>query len=323
MKILITGGAGYIGSHVNAFLQSKGIETVVLDNLSDGHREAVKHGAFIEGDFGDAVLLDKIFDEHEIDAVMHFAAFASVPDSVVRPGRYYANNVGNMQVLLEACVRHGVKYFVFSSSAATFGNPQYVPMDEGHPQEPINPYGYTKLVGEQMLKDYERAYDLRYCAFRYFCAAGDSKDGVIGEAHNPETHLIPVMIKAALSGKPFSVFGTDYDTRDGSCVRDFIHVLDIAEAHWLGLNYIMENDCSDDFNLGSNTGFTVLEMIKALEKVSGKEVPYVLADRRAGDPPELVASNEKARRVLGWVPSHSAIEEILGDAWNWEDKRTY
>ncbi|MPN32126.1 UDP-glucose 4-epimerase [bioreactor metagenome] len=220
-------------------------------------------------------------------------------------------------------MEHGVKYFVFSSSAATFGEPQYIPIDEKHPQEPINPYGMTKLIGEKMLADYEHAYGIKYCAFRYFCAAGDSKDGKIGESHNPETHLIPVMVKAAINEKAFNVFGADYNTRDGSCVRDFIHVLDLAEAHYLGLKYIMENNCSDCFNLGSNTGFTVLEMIKALEKVSGKVVPYCIADRRLGDPVSLVASNEKARKLLGWIPSHSEIDEILQDAWNWEINRGY
>lgn len=323
MKVLVTGGAGYIGSHTNAYLSSKGVETVVLDDLSDGHIEAVKNGIFVEGSFGDKELLDSVFTKHDIDAVIHFAAFASVPDSVVRPARYYHNNVTNMQTLLDACVRHGVKYFVFSSSAATFGDPQCIPMDENHPQKPINPYGYTKLIGEQLLKDYERAYGIRYCAFRYFCAAGDSKDSSIGEAHNPETHLIPVMIKAAKSGRPFKVFGTDYDTRDGSCIRDFVHVLDLADAHWLGLNYIMENNISEDFNLGSNEGFTVLEMVRALEKITGENVPFELAKRREGDPAALVASNAKAKQLLGWNPVNSGIETILNDAYNWETNRSY
>lgn len=323
MKVLITGGAGYIGSHTNRYFAEKGVETVILDDLSDGHREAVICGEFIEGSFGDRAVLDEIFTAHKIDAVIHFAAFASVPDSVVRPDRYYRNNVTNMQTLLDACVAHDVKYFIFSSSAATFGSPVEMPMSESHPQFPINPYGETKLIGEKLLRDYERAYGLHYCAFRYFCAAGDSKDGLIGEAHNPETHLIPVMIKAAIAGKPFHVFGDDYDTRDGSCIRDFIHVLDLADAHYRGLRHIMETNQSDHFNLGSNQGFTVLEMIRALEEVSGKKVPYVIADRRDGDPEALVASNEKAKEVLGWVPEHSSISEILADAWNWENNRRY
>lgn len=323
MKVLITGGAGYIGSHTNEYLQERGIDTIVLDDLSDGHVEAVTRGRLVVGDFGDAVLLDRIMADGSVDAVVHFAAFASVPDSVMRPARYYRNNVTNMQTLLDACVRNKIKYFVFSSSAATFGSPEYVPMDEAHSQRPINPYGYTKLVGEQLLADYERAYGLRSCVFRYFCAAGDSKDGSIGEAHNPETHLIPVMIKAARSGRPFKVFGEDYDTRDGSCIRDFIHVLDIAEAHWLGLDYIMKNDCSEDFNLGSGEGFTVLEMIRALERVADRTVPYEVAGRREGDPAVLVASSDKARKLLGWEASHSSISEILADAWRWEENRRY
>ena len=255
--------------------------------------------------------------------MIHFAAFASVPDSVIRPARYYRNNVTNMQTLLDACVEHGVKYFVFSSSASTFGNPQYSPMDEKHPQEPINPYGMTKLIGEHLLADYDRAYGLKYCEFRYFCAAGASTDSQIGEAHNPETHLIPVMIKAAREGKPFKVFGNDYDTRDGSCIRDFIHVLDIADAHLKGLEYIMKNNVSEDFNLGSGTGYTVLEMIKALEKVTGQIVPYEIAGRREGDPPSLVASSEKAKRLLGWEASNSGIEQMLKNAWDWEENRRY
>lgn len=323
MKVLITGGAGYIGSHTNRHLYEKGIDTVVLDDLSDGHRESVICGEWVRGSFGDRALLDSLMAKYAFDAVIHFAAFASVPDSVAHPARYYHNNVTNMQALLDACVAHGVKHFVFSSSAATFGEPQYTLIDEKHPQLPINPYGTTKLIGEKLLADYEHAYGLKYCAFRYFCAAGGSKDGKLGEAHNPETHLIPVMIKAAISGKPFSVFGTDYDTRDGSCIRDFIHVLDLAEAHYLGLRYILEGNPSDCFNLGSNTGFTVLEMVKALEQVIGQAVPYQAASRRAGDPAVLVASKEKAKTILGWNPAYSSIEEILTDAWNWEKNRRY
>lgn len=323
MTVLITGGAGYIGSHTNRLLNEKGIETVVIDDLSDGHREAVVCGTFIEGDFGDKALLGKVMSEYPIDAVIHFAAFASVPDSVTRPARYYRNNVTNMQTLLDVSIEHGVKYFVFSSSASTFGNPVMIPMDENHPQEPINPYGYTKLVGEHLLKDYERAYGIKYCMFRYFCAAGDSKDSLIGEAHNPETHLIPVMIKAAKEQKPFKVFGNDYDTVDGSGVRDFIHVLDIAQAHCLGLEYIMKNQKSEDFNLGSNTGYSVLEMVKCLSEVTGCNVPYEIAPRREGDPPSLVASNEKAKRLLGWEAKNSDIRNILKSAWDWENNRRY
>ncbi len=323
MNVLITGGAGYIGSHVNRLLAQKGVQTIVLDDLSDGHDEAVTDGVFIRGDFGDSVLLNQIMSTNKIDAVMHFAAFASVPDSVKRPTRYYHNNVTNMQTLLNACIAHKIGYFVFSSSAAIFGEPLHVPMDEEHPKEPINPYGTTKLIGEKMLMDYQRAYGLQYCAFRYFCAAGESKDGRIGEAHNPETHLIPVMVKAAREGRSFQVFGDDYKTHDGSCIRDFIHVLDLAEAHWLGLQYIMENNTSDVFNLGSGKGFSVLEMIRSLEEIAGKRPRYTISARREGDPAVLVASNEKAKRVLGWEPKNSDIHTILNDAWQWENNRRY
>lgn len=304
-------------------LAGKGIDTVIIDDLSDGHEEAAVAGRLIRGDFGDAGLLDGVMGMAEFDAVVHFAAFASVPDSVVRPARYYRNNVTNMQTLLDACVRHGVKHVIFSSSAATFGEPEYTPMDESHPQKPINPYGYTKLVGERLLADYERAYGLKFCAFRYFCAAGASKDGLIGEAHNPESHLIPVMMRAAMSGKAFEVYGDDYATRDGSCIRDFIHVDDIADAHVRGLEYLAGGGKSEAFNLGSSEGFTVLEMVKALREVSGIDAPYEIAGRREGDPAVLVATSEKAGEILGWSASHSGIHEILTDAWNWEQNRRY
>ncbi len=323
MRILITGGAGYIGSHTNRMLNERGFETVIIDDLSDGHKEAVTGGKLITGNFGDKALLDDIMSAYKFDAVVHFAAFASVPDSVIRPSRYYTNNVANMQVLLDACVEHNVKNIIFSSSAATFGEPEYTPMDESHPQKPINPYGMTKLIGEKMLADYDRAYGLKFCALRYFCAAGASPDGLIGEAHNPETHLIPVMMRAALEKKPFAVFGNDYNTKDGSCIRDFIHVLDIAEAHVLGLEYIAGGNKSEAFNLGSSTGFTVLEMIDALSRVSGMNVPYEIAGRREGDPAVLVASNAKAKSILGWEASHSGIDEILRDAWHWHNNKRY
>ena len=323
IKVLITGGAGYIGSHTNRLLAQKGIDTVIIDDLSDGHKEAVISGRLFTGNFGDKNFVDGIMSSEKFDAVIHFAAFASVPDSVIRPARYYRNNVANMQTLLDSCVEHGVRNIIFSSSAATFGEPEYVPMDESHPQKPINPYGTTKLIGEKMLADYERAYGLRFCAFRYFCAAGASHDGVIGEAHNPETHLIPVMMKAAMKKKAFQVYGDDYDTRDGSCIRDFIHVDDIAEAHILGLQYLNDGGKSEAFNLGSSEGFTVLEMVKALQKVSGLDVPYEITGRREGDPAVLVASSEKAKNILRWEANHSGIHEILRDAWNWENHRRY
>lgn len=323
MSVLITGGAGFIGSHTNRHLASQGIDTIVLDDLSNGHHEAVVEGKLVEGDFGDLKLLDSLMTKDNIDSVIHFAAFASVPDSVVNPAKYYINNVTKLQTLLDCCVSHGVKELVFSSSAAIFGQPVSVPMDENHPKFPINPYGTTKLIGEGLLADYERAYGIHYCALRYFCASGSSKDGLIGESHNPETHLIPVMMNSAIHEKPFHIFGIDYPTRDGSCIRDFIHVLDLAEAHLLALMHIKEGNSSDCFNLGSGKGVTVLEMVNKLEKVIGKPVPYAIAGRREGDPDTLVASNEKAQKILGWNPRHSSIEEILTDSWNWEKNRRY
>lgn len=323
MKVLITGGAGYIGSHCNRYFAEKGVETVVLDDLSSGHREAVTDGRFVEGDFGDRGLLDKVLGAEKFDGIIHFAAFIDVAESVAEPAKYYENNVVKMKTLLDAVVAHGVKHFVFSSTAAVFGEPEYVPIDESHPKKPINAYGATKLIGEQMLADYGRAYGLRSCSFRYFNAAGDSADGRIGEAHNPEHHLIPLVLRASLANRAMKVFGTDYDTRDGSCIRDYVHVEDLAEAHYLGLKYIMENDGNHAFNLGSSEGFSVLEILHEAERVTGEPVPHDIADRRPGDPAVLIASNKKAKDVLGWEPKRSEVQTILRDAWNWEQNKKY
>lgn len=323
MKVLITGGAGYIGSHCNRYFAEKGVETVVLDDLSSGHREAVTDGRFVEGDFGDRGLLDKVLGAEKFDGIIHFAAFIDVAESVAEPAKYYENNVVKMKTLLDAAVAHGVKHFVFSSTAAVFGEPEYVPIDEAHPKKPINAYGATKLIGEQMLADYGRAYGLRSCSFRYFNAAGDSADGRIGEAHNPEHHLIPLVLRASLANRAMKVFGTDYDTRDGSCIRDYVHVEDLAEAHYLGLKYIMENDGNHAFNLGSSEGFSVLEILHEAERVTGEPVPHDIADRRPGDPAVLIASNKKAKDVLGWEPKRSEVQTILRDAWKWEQNKKY
>ena len=324
MNVLITGGAGYIGSHCNRYFREQGIETTIIDDLSEGHREAVLGGELVVGNCGDSALIDSLFSEKTYDAVVHFAAFTAVGESVAAPRKYFQNNVENMMTLMNAAVDHGIKYFVFSSSAAVFGEPTEIPIREDHIQQPINPYGETKMIGERMLADYERAYGLHSCSFRYFNAAGDSSDSLVGESHHPETHLIPLVIQAALGKRPpLQVFGTDYDTRDGSCIRDYVHVEDLAAAHYLGLRYIMEHNRSEQFNLGSETGFTVLEIIQAFERVTGVKVPYELAGRRAGDPAVLVAGNEKAKRLLGWKPDKSDLETILTDAYHWELKRAY
>ncbi len=323
MKVLVTGGAGYIGSHTNRFLARQGVETVVLDNLSNGHREAVTDGRLVVGDMGDRALVDRLMETEHFDAVMDFAAFIEVGESVEDPAKYYENNVVKLKLLLDAVVAHDIRFFVFSSTAAVFGEPRYVPIDEKHPLEPINPYGMTKRVGEAMLADYGRAYGLCSCAFRYFNAAGDAPDAVIGEAHEPESHLIPRVLRAAKDGRAMKVFGTDYDTRDGSCVRDYIHVEDLAEAHYLGLRYIMEKKESEQFNLGSSEGFTVLELIREAERVTGGKIPFEISERRPGDPATLIAANGKAREILGWEPKRSDLSTILRDAWNWEQNRKY
>lgn len=324
MKVLITGGAGYIGSHCNRNFIEKGIDTVVLDDLSDGHQEAVDGGSFIQGDFGDKILLDSLFKNNKFDAIIHFAAFADVADSVAQPSRYYDNNVKKILNLLDSAVEYGIRYIVFSSSAATFGEPQYVPVDEAHPQNPINAYGMTKLIGEKILLDYERAYGLHSCSFRYFNAAGAASNGFIGESHNPEHHLIPLIMQARLQKKlKLKIFGVDYPTKDGSCIRDYVHVEDLAEAHYLGLKYIMQHNVTEDFNLGSSEGFSVLEIINAVEKITGEKVSTEIAERRDGDPAILVASNEKAKKILGWKPIYSDITRIITDAWTWENNKRY
>ena len=318
--ILIVGGAGYIGSHVNKVLNSRGFETVVLDNLTQGHKEMVKWGNFVQGDYGDADFLDSVFKKYQIDAVMHFGAFASVPDSVVDPKKYYENNIGNGLVLLRVMLKNGVKKMIFSSSAATFGEPVYTPIDEKHPQNPINPYGETKLVFEKILRDYDTAYGLKYAAFRYFNASGDDLDGEIGEWHEPEGHLIPLVLDAALGKREnIKVFGTDYETKDGTCVRDYIHVLDLAEAHILALDFL-NNGKSECFNLGNGSGFTVKEVIDMCKKVTGLDFNVVNAERRLGDPAVLVATSDKARLLLHWDPKYSDLEKIVGTAWNWHKK---
>ena len=313
--VLVTGGAGYIGSHMVRALRKAGYRTVILDNLSEGHRAAVPDEELIEGDLSDKGTVRAVLRRHRPQAIFHFAAFCSVGESVANPLRYYMNNVTGTLNLLEAALEVGVGRFVFSSTAALYGEPVETPITEQHPLKPINPYGWSKLMGEQMLADMTTAYGIEYCAFRYFNAAGADVGSGLGEDHRPETHLIPLAIKAALEQKELKVFGTDYDTRDGSCVRDYVHVLDLVEAHLRGLEYLEKGGKSISMNLGTANGTSVLEIIDAVKRVTGLEVPHVLTERRPGDPATLVASNAKAKEVLDWEPKRD-LDTIIQDAYD-------
>lgn len=321
--ILVFGGAGYIGSHTVKHLLNNGYSCVVADNLIYGHREAVDPRAeFVHADLADKYSLQQLFDTHKIEAVIHFAAFTYVGESVTDPQKYYINNVVGTTNLLNAMLQHGVKKIVFSSTCATYGEPQYIPMDEKHPQSPINPYGRTKLMIEQIFADYERAYGLKHIALRYFNAAGCAQDGSIGESHNPETHLIPLVLKAIKGERAnIKIFGTDYDTPDGTCLRDYIHVEDLALAHRLALEKL--DDYSGCINLGTGIPTSVKEIISAAENVSGLKCPVEIAPRRAGDPAKLYADNRKAKEILGWQPRYTQIEDIISTAWNWETHRKF
>ncbi len=323
--ILVTGGAGYIGSHAVKALQRAGYGVVVLDNLVYGHRDIVEDVLKVElvvGDTSDRPFLDRLFSTHQIDAVMHFSAYAFVGESVTDPAKYYRNNVIGTLTLLEAMMAASVKKFVFSSTCATYGVPKIVPIPEDHPQDPINPYGATKLMVERILADFDPAYDFKSVCFRYFNAAGADPDGMLGEDHNPETHLIPLVLMAALGKRDaISVFGTDYPTPDGTCIRDYIHVSDLADAHILGLEYLLQGGNSAAFNLGNGLGFSVKEVIDAAREITGREIKVIECDRRPGDPPALVGSSDKARTILGWKPQYPEIKDILSHAWKWHQKR--
>lgn len=322
MKILVTGGAGYIGSHAVQLLRRSGAEIVVLDNLSGGHREAVLGGSFVEGDLEDRALLSSLFARHEFDAVLHFASSIQVGESVVDPGKYYGNNVRTTLNLLDAMLAAQVTRLVFSSSAAVFGNPTYTPIDERHAKDPINPYGYTKAVVERILDDYDRAYGLRSVSLRYFNAAGADPDGQIGETHEPETHLIPLVLRAAADPeREIRVFGDDYLTPDGTCIRDYIHVVDLCEAHVLAIEWLQRAERSVAFNLGNGNGFSVREVINAAEKVTARPIRVKVTARRPGDPAVLVADSAVARRELGWKPRYDSLDMIVAHAWQWEQKR--
>ncbi|WP_416560649.1 UDP-glucose 4-epimerase GalE [Limnohabitans sp. yimb22184] len=322
MNVLVIGGAGYIGSHMVKLLGRRGCDVTTLDNLSNGHRDAILFGSFVEGDVADRFLLAQLLETGNFDAVMHFASFIQVGESMKHPAKYYENNVSNTLNLLGAMLTANVKRFIFSSTAATFGSPQYTPMDEMHPQNPINPYGRSKLMIEKVLDDYDRAYGLRSVCLRYFNAAGADPDGELGERHNPETHLIPLVLQTA-SGlrSDIEVFGRDYDTPDGTCVRDYIHINDLCEAHWLALQSLMRGAGSQRYNLGNGNGFSVQEVIDAAKRVTGRSIAIRDAPRRDGDPARLVADSTLARRQLGWEPKITDLETIVRHAWRWEQSR--
>ncbi len=316
-NILVTGGAGYIGSHTCKALAARGYTPVTLDSMVYGHKWAVKWGPLIKGDIADRAVLDAVFDEYKPEGVIHFAAFIAVGESVQDPAKYYRNNSVGTLTLLETMRDHGVKPIVFSSTAAMYGMPQVVPIPEDHPQWPINPYGWSKFMVERMLEDFGRAYGTRHCALRYFNAAGADPDGEIGEAHDPETHLIPLVLEAARNPeRNVTVFGTDYDTPDGTCIRDYIHVNDLADAHIRALGYLADND-SAAINLGTGTGNSVQEIIEAARSVTGLDIDPVIGARRAGDPSRLVADRTMAKEKLGWEPQHVDISETITHAWNW------
>lgn len=320
MRILIVGGAGYVGSHTVWALREAGHQTLVLDNFSTGHRDLVV-GDCIEADLADAATTRAAIERFRPDVVMHFSAHAYVGESVENPAKYYRNNVANTLNLLEAMRSAGVGKFVFSSSCATYGNPVRVPIDETHPQSPVNPYGWTKRMVEQILHDFRSAYGLRFVTLRYFNAAGASAIAPLGERHDPETHLIPRAVHAALGvGPPLEVFGADYPTKDGTCIRDYIHVEDLADAHVRSVGALAGDGCARAYNLGIGRGFTVREVIAAVERVGGKPVPHRVTGQRAGDPPELVADAAKARKDLGWAPRYTSLEAIVETAWRWHVK---
>jgi UDP-glucose 4-epimerase len=319
--ILVVGGAGYIGSHMVLDLLRADYPVVVLDNLSRGHRSLVPGGDFIEADLGKPADLERVFQQYPIQAVMHFAAHSQVGESVLQPLMYYRNNVANTVSLLEAMQQAGVRYFIFSSSAAVYGEPERTPITESHPCTPTNPYGTTKLTVEQILRDVSQATGLKYCNLRYFNAAGADRSGTIGERHEPETHLIPLVLQVATGERAsIKIFGEDYPTPDGTCLRDYIHVSDLTQAHLLALEALLRGGSNATYNLGNSTGYSVKQIIGAARRITGHEIPSISADRRAGDPAVLVADSSLVRKRLGWRPRYENIEEIIQSAWVWHQK---
>ncbi len=321
--ILVVGGAGYIGSHMVKELLAAGYAVIVLDNFSTGHRALLTGGLLIEGDLGDPKLLETLFSQHQIDAVMHFAAFSLVGESVANPLKYYRNNLACTIELLDAMIRFNVKKFIFSSTAAVYGEPVQVPITETHPSFPTNPYGATKIAVERMLADCDQAHGLKSVCLRYFNAAGADKSGTIGECHQPESHLIPLVLKvAAGKRKEIKIFGTDYDTPDGTCIRDYVHVTDLAQAHLLALNHLLDGGQSALYNLGNSKGVSVREVICLAEKITGRKIPVAETNRRIGDPAVLVAASDKIKTDLGWRPCYETLDTIIQTAWNWHRKES-
>ena len=320
MKVLVVGGAGYIGSHMVKLLGKQGCQVTVFDNLSFGHADAMLFGDLIVGDLADSEALEQLFETRSFDVVMHFASSILVGESVVDPSKYYRNNFTNTQNLLDVMVKHGMKRFVFSSTAAIFGKPEYTPIDEKHSKLPINPYGRSKWMVEQMLEDYDRAYGVKSTCLRYFNACGADPDGELGERHDPETHLIPLILQAA-SGKreKITVFGRDYDTEDGTCIRDYIHISDLCQAHWLAIQQLLSYNESKRYNLGNGVGFSVQQVIDVCKKVTGKDITVLDGKRREGDPDVLVADAKLIQEELGWVPQYPSLDEIVQHAWEWEN----
>jgi len=324
-KVLVLGGAGYIGSHAVARLVESGHEVVVVDNLLTGHKKAIHPSAtFYEGDIRDKAFLSGVFDKEKVEQVVHFAASSLVGESVENPLKYFNNNVYGMEVLLEVMNDHHVKEIVFSSTAATYGEPKETPISELTPTNPKNPYGESKLMMEKMMKWCDEAYGMKYVSLRYFNVAGAMPDASIGEDHHPETHLLPIILQVALKQREcLNIFGDDYPTPDGTCIRDYVHVLDLVDAHILALNYLDHHDESQIINLGSSNGFSVKELLDEAIRVTKEEIPFEMSPRRAGDPAILVASNEKAKKILGWNPTHTDIETIISTAWKWHKTHPY
>ena len=320
-KILVVGGAGYIGSHMSKALIAAGKDLLVLDNLSTGYRELISGGTFIHGDLGDSVLLDRIFKDHNISAVMHFAGFSLAGESIRQPLKYYHNNITETLAIIKTMVRHSVLRFIFSSTAAVYGQPEKIPIQEDHPCRPTNPYGTSKLCIEQVLADCDRAHGLKSVCLRYFNAAGADSCGMIGEMHDPETHLIPLVLKCALAQKPIEIFGTDYATPDGTCIRDYVHVADLAQAHLLALEALLGGSGSRTYNLGIGYGYSVRQVIDLAGNVTGIEIPTIDKHRRPGDPAILVADSGRIRRELNWAPLYEDLEKIIASAWNWHSRR--